>query len=245
VHWCLGVFSSGSTWLFNTVRKCAAEARPDRPVVTKFVYELLSVPEETSDDRITIVKSHYTEAEAEQALRLRAAAIWISVRDPRDCVASMIRYGGYTFADAVDAVEASALSCARVASDAGATVFRYEDGFIEDIATLDRIADGFRAALSPAARQRIHEEMQRSAIERFIDAFATMPTVLGDVGAGTAYDDETHWHTHHANRSGEIGRWHHELSGDGIVEIETRLAAWMQRFGYDPSAARGRRVDGP
>jgi len=43
---------------------------------------------------------------------------------------------------------------------------------------------------------------------------------------------ETQWHTHHVNRTGEVGRWRHTLDPAQATEVQRRLGPWMERFGY-------------
>jgi hypothetical protein len=48
-----------------------------------------------------------------------------------------------------------------------------------------------------------------------------LPGILQDRVSGDRLDPQTHWHTHHAGRTGEIGRWRRELSpaqADAVVE---------------------------
>jgi hypothetical protein len=239
MQWCLGVYSSGSTWLFNAVRSVAAAAFPERTLLTSFVYKAASVPGPADERTVVIVKSHHTEAAAAQMLRDRAAVIWLSVRDPRDCVASMMRYNDLDFREALRTVEASAHYCGRFAADIRARVFRYEDGFIENAATLDRIGEELGANLSLSQRNQIHQDLRRPAIERFIAQLPAMPSAVREPATGHIYDQATHWHDHHANRSGEVGRWRHELTADQVAAIEGRLGGWMRRFGYDASAGGG------
>ncbi len=237
MHWCLGVFSSGSTWLYNAVRRCAETAFPGRTLETRFVYHAGSVPEAAPDRRTVIVKSHQTEEAAEEQLDQRAETIWISIRDPRDCVASMMRYSNASFEDAVELVAGSASACARFVADIRARVFRYEDGFIDDAETIRRISEGLGGPIAPQDRDRIFQELRRPAIERLISQLASLPTAVQDPGSGHAYDEQTHWHNHHANRTGEIGRWRHELTAEQVSSIETTLSGWMRRFGYGDSAS--------
>jgi hypothetical protein len=48
----------------------------------------------------------------------------------------------------------------------------------------------------------------------------------------------THWHTHHAGRTGEIGRWRQMLTEEQVLEVERLLGDWMDRFCYSRYAAR-------
>lgn len=237
VIWCLGMYASGSTWVFNVVLKTAAALVPEWPAVGRFItsraeLDFLDEPATTS-----VVKSHDTDSVAAEMLARRADAILVSLRDPRDCVTSLMLYQQHPFPDALDWTEAAARFCSRMTAHPRAVVLRYESGFINAPATLDQIAACFARPLAPADRARIFAETRRQAIEHLIARLETLPTALRDEASGDVVDLATQWHTHHANRTGEIGRWRHMLSRDQVAETERRLGDWMRALGYQPDHA--------
>ena len=55
--------------------------------------------------------------------------------------------------------------------------------------------------------------------------------------SGDVLDLTTQWHRHHANRTGEIGRWRHELTLPQVAGVEQRLQDWMAACGYRAEVA--------
>jgi hypothetical protein len=231
MQWCLGMYSSGSTWVFNALLSVADAVFPGESHVGIYAESLDHLPfgwEET--DRL-IVKSHHPDETAIARLAQRADRLWISIRDPRDCVASAMTYMFPDFHSALDAVTRSAEHCARYILDSRCMLMKYEDGFIDNPTTLNRFAAGCSRSLLPEDRDRLFQQMRRTAIESMIQKFEQNETV-DDGFAGHRVHLKTQWHTHHLNRTGEVGRWRHTLSAVEIVEVHRRLGPWMERFGY-------------
>jgi uncharacterized protein YecA (UPF0149 family) len=135
-------------------------------------------------------------------------------------VASIITYHGVEFDRALQLTAASARQCARYAGDPRTLLLRYESEFTDDPATLDRLAARLGATLTAADRKRIFAETRRPAIERYISGIAQMPTTLWSTETGDFFDPTTHWHHHHAGRTGEIGRWRRVLNAAQVSTIE-------------------------
>ena len=235
--WCLGMYASGSTWVFNVAMQVAAVVVPRTPAVGRFVmagHELDFLDDPTS---LPVVKSHDTDEAAASELARRADAVLVSIRDPRDCVTSLMLYQHYQFAAALAAVERTARFCARFAAHPKARLLRYEAGFIDDIATLDLIAASFGGELPATERARIFAGSRRPAIEAFIARLESLPTALRHEASGDVVDTATQWHTHHADRTGEVGRWRTMLTQHQVSAIERSMRDWMATFGYRTQAA--------
>jgi hypothetical protein len=221
------MYASGSTWVFNAAMKVARAIVPAGNVTSRYVVsaaELEGIPD--------IVKTHETDEAAAAILCQAADAILVSIRDPRDCVTSLMLYQRYRLAQALEAVERSANACTRIAADARTLLLRYEDGFIDDPATLDRIAASFGGRLADADRGRIFAETRREAVEGYIAGLAERPATVRDAASGDLVDPTTQWHSHHAHRSGEVGRWRHMLALAEVAIIEQRMQHCMAAFGY-------------
>ena len=231
MYWCLGMRSSGSTWIFNVARKIAELLHSDRPIIGPYIVRGVELPQLDDPGRTVLVKSHQTDALAAAELGRHAEAIWISIRDPRDCVASLLRYHDLEFAAALEQVKQDAWYCSRFLAHRRAGLFRYEAGFPDAPTTIDRIAAGFRATLSATDRDRIFAETRRPVIEAFIQQLEQLPRALRPA-PNDLVDPVTKWHRHHANRSGEIGRWRRELTRPQAAAIEHDMADWMQSLGY-------------
>jgi hypothetical protein len=231
MHWCVGMYSSGSTWVFNAIRSVGQLLFPGEPLIGVYAESIGQIPHGQLDSRRFVIKSHHSDATATELFLRHADHIWISIRDPRDCVASASTYMYPDFTSALNAVTRSALHCERFILDPRCILMRYEDGYIDDPATLDRFAAAFSRSLSPQDRDRLFQRTRRAAIERMIQNFDPDKTV-DDGFPGHRVDMETQWHTHHLNRTGEIGRWRRALDPGQVAQVLGKLGPWMERFGY-------------
>jgi hypothetical protein len=224
LFWCLGMYASASTWLYNVVRQISAAAQPAQPVRTHFASGRLNEAA-LAQPGLHIIKTHeISDDAAVQALTRRADKILVTIRDPRDAVTSLMLYHGHTFERALPLVAAAMRLCARWAADPRTLVFHYESGFFDDERTLDRIAAQLDLNVPEADRRKIFAALQRGQVETYISGLPRLPGVLQDRISGDLLDPQTHWHTHHAGRSGEVGRWRRMLTGAQAQEIVLRLA---------------------
>jgi hypothetical protein len=227
------MYGSASTWTFNVVQLLAAAMTPERPVLGRFVSDSLEGLD--APDSFVVVKTHA--APAARALAERARTIIVTIRDPRDAIASLMAHNKAPFPLALQATQASAQMCAAYASDPRAVLLRFEDRFFEREATIDRLAATLPGTLSPQDRARIIAQTRREAIDSFIAGLDTMPGVRSGfdtmTGQNDVFDPATGWHRHHAGRKGETGRWQQELSANQVARIEALLLGVMRRFGYE------------
>jgi hypothetical protein len=232
IVWGLGMYASGSTWLFNVLLKLAEALAPGLPRDNRFVAHAADVGALGRAARLLLVKSHETDAAAEAALTQAADLIVVSIRDPLDVIASVMQYQTKNFADALDLAERSALQCARLSRDGRAVRLRYEAGFVDDPATLDLLAARLGAGLPTEMRSAIFAATRRREVERQIAALPRKRGVLINKASGDLLDPATHWHSHHAGRTGEVGRWRRTLTASQVSEIEQRLAPWLAQHHY-------------
>jgi len=235
MFWCLGMYSSASTWIYNVVQEVARTLSPTGTVTPIFVYG--SLPDLSEATGYPVVKTH-AGGNADELGQL-AKAIIITIRDPRDAIVSLMTHNRLPFEFALNVTEASAWACARLVGHERSILFRYEDRFFDDPRTVASIAALCSHALSRAECERIFALFRRETVEAFIASIETLPTSgtqFDDVaGQWDTYDEVTGWHKHHAGRKGEIGRWQHELLSVQAQAIEDRMRQWMMRFGYHPS----------
>ncbi len=230
--WGLGMCSSGSTWLFNVMLKLAESLAPELPREGRFVADVVDAGGLRPVRRLLVVKSHETDAPAEALLAEAADFIAVSIRNPLDVVASMMQYQQRVFEDALNLTVQTAELCARMATDQRALLLRYEAGFIDDPVTLDRLAVRLGRVLPVGERSRIFAETRRREIEKYIAGMARKPGILINRVNGDLLDPSTHWHSHHANRTGEVGRWRRILTPEQVGEVQTRLGGWMEANCY-------------
>jgi hypothetical protein len=224
------MYASGSTWLFNAARAVAAEvqpAMPHRAIYLETLPHLARLPPGP-----VVVKSHHLTPRLAQFVDTRSSRILLSVRDPRDSVTSLMQHMGHSFPHALCLVERSALFCGRYASHERRTLFIYEQAFTELPETFDRLANAFGGSLALTVRERLFTNTRRNIIENRIARLEDSPTKWRNPANGDLVDTDTQWHTHHAGRNGEMGRWQCFLRREEIRQIEGRLVAFMNNFGY-------------
>jgi hypothetical protein len=228
--WCLGMYASASTWMFNVARRILQTVAPGA-VRTVFVGDGGGKPTLAAAGMATVVKSHDLSDEAQVVdLAQRSSKILITVRDPRDAVASQMRSLKQDFARALDFSERSARLCARFSRDRRAMLFRYETGFFEDAETVAAIARHLGHELTGDAVRSIFGSLTRAEVEKYISKMPSTPGMLVDVASGDLLDPNTHWHSHHAGRNGQIGKWKKFLTLEQAAEVERRLGFYFEIF---------------
>ena len=233
IFWCVGLYASGSTWLFNAGKKVARASGLEAGLTSFFATnrtELVFSPGVVT----AIVKTHEVDTAASEFLMAESQAIWLSVRDPRDCITSLMMYQRCSFEDALDLIDDAARVCLPILHHPRITLFKYENKFFDNPEALDVIASSFGSRLNDADKVRIYSETRRSYIEAFIKTFPHVSSIVAQPEPGHLVDLDTQWHTHHGGRDGEVGRWRRMLTASQISVVNKRLAESMVCFGYQP-----------
>jgi hypothetical protein len=239
--WCCGMYSSGSTWAYNATRAAAAACGVAADGVYADNYRDLASGLRRAGP-VRIVKTHALEPRATDILARQAQKIVLTIRDPRDAAVSIMQHMRLGFSQTLDMVEQSAIYAGQFAADPRALLLRYESGFIEHPATFDALAALFGGTLVPAQRAALFRESRRDVIEAKIAHLEDLPTTITDTRSGDVVDTDTQWHRHHANRTGEVGRWRTMLPEAAVAAVEARLGRWMGAFGYEMSVPMGDRL---
>ena len=233
--WCVGLYASGSTWIFNAAKKIAVTAGMNPGLVSCFATNRqdLVFPR---GSRTAIVKTHGLPGDVIDFLAGQSRAIWLSVRDPRDCIASLMTYQDCSFDEALEMTEDAAKTSLSIIELSQTIIFRYEDNFFDKPSTLDAIAASIGCGVAPNDRVRIFAETRRSAIEAFIVTFPTLSSVVTQPEPGHLVDTDSQWHTHHIGRTGEVGRWRKLLSTSQTQIVNRKFEETMKKFNYDISS---------
>lgn len=222
--WCLGMYASASTWLFNVVRQILEVSQMESVGVT-----FVSGKENGNifgDTRgIGIIKSHEISSDARiSEVSKKSRKIFITIRDPRDAVTSLIQSHGYDFDHSLDLIEKSASLCRSFSKDKRAILFRYETGFSVKPSSIMAIAEHLGYKLEESVVQTIFTSLTRAEVEKHIRQLPTMSGILKDNISGDLLDTKTQWHTHHAGRDGKIGKWERFLNATQVDLIERRVS---------------------
>jgi hypothetical protein len=224
VIWCLGMYASASTWLFNVAQKIhfAAGGGDLRPGFFSGKGDFSGFGRPGVTD---IVKSHeITDEGTVLELAGRTEKMFVTMRDPRDAVTSLMLYHSYTFEKALPLIVQAATLCMDFAKDKRALFLHYESGFFDKPETVMRVAGHLGYALTDEQAAEIFNGMNRAAVEKYIAEMPKLSGILQDRVSGDRLDPRTHWHTHHAGRDGEMGRWRHMLADPQADEVVRKLA---------------------
>jgi hypothetical protein len=143
-----------------------------------------------------------------------------------------MHYQRKDFSTAFDCIERSAMACIRRANDPRALLLRYEDGFTDDPTIAERLANAMGYALSAADYGRIFAETRREVVDAYIAELNRSGEVLHQLSGDDFLDPVTHWHKHHAGRTGRVGAWREGLDPDEVKVIEDSFADRMAPWGY-------------
>lgn len=228
---CLGMYSSASTWAFNVVRQIAKSALPGKSVLAAFVPD--TIPDFDAATTVLVAKNHGTGVARD--IGLEATGIVLTVRDPRDAIASLMRHNKAPFDLALQVTERSAAACAWFAGHPRSVLLKFEDRFFDAPETVERIARLFPALLAAGEAERIFAGLRREAVEAFIAGMRGTTEFDALTGQSDTFDPETGWHRHHTGRTAEVGRWQGELTKAQVRSIEQRMRRPMATFSYAPS----------
>jgi hypothetical protein len=218
------MYASASTWLYNVVRMLNA-SDTSISLQTHFFGARSDFAGFDKHGVTNIVKSHEIEQDAAiSELARRSEKIIVTIRDPRDAVASLMLYHRYEFSRALSHVTDAARLCVTFGNEVRALLLAYETGFFDERATLDLIAKHLALQIEARRLDEIFDASRRPEVEKFISRLGQLPGALQDRVSGDMLDPTTHWHSYHAGRTGEIGRWKKMLTESQVAEVQGKLS---------------------
>lgn len=225
---CAGQYGSASTWLYNAVH-ALMEAELG-PVHRQFADTPDQLPRQVDPSRPLLLKTHApTRGLSWLAARSGGRAI-LSVRDPRDGVASLMARFGFDYALCRGRVEKSCQTLPLLPDAMPCLVLRYEDGFSQDPATLGRIADFIGLKPNPRLCREVFEGLTPEAVRARI-AGMLEAGVLGPNPTAHSHDGTSHWHPGHVG-DGLPGKFSTVLTQGQAADIARRGDGFARAFGY-------------
>jgi hypothetical protein len=225
---CIGIKSSGSTWLYNVAIRSLRESAKRGALKTFYADNFKMFPPGIEKARELVIKSHEPSDALLFLTRFARGRMFLTVREPRDSVASLMQRFGHSFEGALKDVTLEAERIVALARGHKPMTLRYEDGFTEREATVGRVARHLGVTLSKAAQRRIFRALTPDAVRRKI-------ATLQDKGTfGTnpdEFDPATHWHPRHVG-DGRIGKYKSVLTEDQQKRIMAATKEYCREFGY-------------
>jgi|GEM_PF-2402164 len=237
---CVGLYGSASTWLYNACRRVlACDSRElriasffsDRPLSEDGGTPGAPSPFATPGWDAAVVKMHEGSAEALELINSEGVQVLITIRDPRDCLISVMDRFGWRFETALDRIEASLRLVDRVLQVPGALILRYEEGFMREVGTLQRIARCLARDLDEETSSRLFAELTPARIDGLTRDYSANDETLGTNPAGRLFHRISHWHQGHCG-DGAIGKWRYSLRPAQEALVRARIWREITRLGY-------------
>lgn len=235
VFLCAGVKSSGSTWLYNVVIAILKQ-RYRSGVVAFYADNFAMIPPGTERARFLVIKSHEPSKALAYLMRLTRGEIFVTLREPRDVIASLLQRFGHSFEGALTEIERQAARTVELADQENVRLFRYEAGFTEKSTSIDRIARILGVQLDAVERERIRHSLTRDAVKKKIGDLKKK----GKFGAkpnADSFDVSTQWHPGHVG-DGSIGKYKKTLTAAEQKRVLSSTRRYRKRFGYLPARKR-------
>ena len=233
---CAGLPRSASTWLFNAVAdllRSSAGAAPDdaSATVEQFHAESMDAfPELRELPDYLVVKTHLAPPSMRLLWRIAEGPVLITVREPRDAVASLMSAFSFTFDAAFKVVESAAACMVELALLGTPLILRYEDRFFDREETMATLALHLGAAVSTDSAAEIFNSLSREAVATKIEDL-TQQGVFGPDATSERFDPQTQWHPGHLG-SGEIGQYSNVLPPWQQARVMLGTSEFYRTFGY-------------
>jgi len=239
---CAGLKSSGSTWLYNAVVQLCRDRDARRsttfsPGVLPFYAETVEdFPSAAARAAVLVVKTHVPSPGLVRVANFVNGKIFITVREPRDAIASVMQRFDHRFDGCLKEIAASASRLVDIASSARATILKYEDGFCSNPETVNTVGRELAIRSSKATRAKIFQALTPSRIQRKIDTLMTRG-LFGMSPGPDSFDPETQWHPGHVGDL-RIGKYSELLSPKMQQLVLDSTAAYCKKFGYRVEISR-------
>lgn len=241
---CTGMQRSGSTWSYNVCRLLLEGAAGDLGLRLTAGFrdaERLErfLTAEADAATLFVIKTHTPGPEALARMAEAKVRNVCTFRDPRDCVASKMKFQSVEFEVAINVLKENLHYLFLYQSMSDVHFVRYEDMVADPRREIRRIAAYHQIALTDAALERVFRMTSPKAARRIVDGLHPgRPTAYWE---GSCLVDRAYlFHRNHL-QGGGTGRWKTDLSErQRVIATETFEDA-LERLGYE-SAPPSRNV---
>lgn len=233
---CAGIFSSGSTWIFNAVQQILRSHAPEASPTPLYLDTLDdSTGSELWRSSLAVIKTHAPGSFLRCFAAVEAAPVILSVRDPRDAVASLMLRFFFSFEEASDLVLRACHNLPLLLQDIepGKVLFlRYEDGFTRRRATLAEVARHIGVSLPKETIASIAAALAPKAVNAQIQALRDRG-IFDDGPPSPQFDPQTHWHPRHLG-DGKSGKWQAAMTQGQASALIARSGFLRPIYGFAP-----------
>jgi len=228
-----GLYRSGSTWLFNSLREAFdTESGLTALYANSLTPEIIA---RLAQHAHVVVKSHHAGIDLLQACGRSGGDVFLTIRDPRDCVASQLTQFKMRFQDACAVVTASCTAALAIATLPRVLLLRYEDRFMDNMRLLDAVNHRYGLNLSRARRESIFASLRRETVAAGIEShFSAYETEQWREQPLYFHDPARRWHPFHVG-DGRVRKYLEVLSAGEAEQVVSANRDFMKRF-YPASA---------
>jgi len=243
---CAGAKSSASTWLYNVVaeilrHRAAAEAasyarieggaRREGENVRQFYADTPNEFPHYDEIADTLVIQTQRPSSSLCALAINANfPIVITIREPRDAIASLMKRFGYSFASAFRAVSIGNGPIVQLFRHGSPLVLRFEDRFYEREVTIAAVAEFLGVELTMPLLGEIFRGLTREAVSRKIETMR-QSGAFGTPSNPVLHDPQTRWQLGHVGDI-VIGGHAQLLSPEQQLLVLSEATEYCSEFGY-------------
>ncbi len=209
IIFCLGMQSSGSTWLYNVVRDILSAAGVPHEAYRAEAYENFLDPRAAASDH-AVLRAHNVESLLLRVLKLAEVKAVLSYRDPRDAIVSFLqRFGQYgaKFPRICNDAARNLAALLSASQHLEHISFFYEDGFTQTPQTVHRLAAFLGHPQTEAQAEAIFRKYSADNVRSFTAGFDALPSERRyEDAAHNVMDRLTSFHRTHISDM-KVGKW--------------------------------------
>jgi len=224
-----GVSRSGSTWAYNAILELLGIDNCVGVFSTEFSEDVLV---KLAPSTTLVLKTHTPSPGVKAAALALGFPIILTVRDPRDCVASFIKQFGWTFEAALTEVSKNFAALHELAASPQVIIIKYESGE-ERVATIKRIAKALNKDVDDRFLKSIAHKLSPAEIKKNISVL--FPEKADVEKPSEVWDPVTHWHPKHVG-NGKVGKYKTSLTARQIAMVDRATEMHSHVFGYRPDS---------
>ena len=234
---CGGMYRSGSTWSFNVCRELVQlhGRRSGQPVASCF-FNLLELDyflnaRAASLPGPVVIKAHLLGEVTWQAIDAGRARAVVTIRDPRDCVASDMKFMSLDFEKSTERMVESLKNFPPSHHSPHAFFVAYEQMMADRLGMIGRIAAHLGIEVNEQEILETDGRTNMDASKKICRSLHEGPAKEIDPDTGHPIDSATQLHATHID-SGKVGRWKEELSVEQVKIQNRTFEKWMSLLGY-------------
>jgi len=217
--------------LFRSLKRAKRRAAGRSVRIAQFYADTIDTfPKQAEYASDLVVKTHIPSRSLQFLITVAAGRVLLTVRDPRDAIASVMQRFGHRFDAALSEISLGAQRMVEFAKLYDPPVFRYEDRFYEDPDMLRTFCLLLSVRLSSSERERIFTAHTREAVARTIETLQQRGTFGRDADPDR-FEPRTHWHPGHLGDL-VIGKYREILSPKQQRTAFDMTRQFCRAFGY-------------